>query len=130
MKDKRSTDAIDAALRYAAGEISREELNEYARAAADASCAYYAAYDASYAADAASYARAAYAAASAYAYAAASAYRAAASYYASYASYAARSASYAAAYRAAEAANQLDTAAICREVLTEAVIEKVKQLSQ
>jgi uncharacterized membrane protein len=34
--DERTTAAIDAAQRYAAGEISREELNEYERAAGDA----------------------------------------------------------------------------------------------
>jgi CRISPR/Cas system-associated protein Csm6 len=51
MKDKRSTDAIDAAMRYANGEITREELNKYivaaafdAYAAATATAAFAAAY--------------------------------------------------------------------------------------
>jgi len=42
-------DAIDACFRYARGELTREELNEYADAAYDAAyTAYDAAYDAAY----------------------------------------------------------------------------------
>lgn len=62
MKDQRSIDAVDAAIRYGNGEISRKELNQYTSAAyadaADAAAAY--AADAAYAAyaDAAAYAAA------------------------------------------------------------------------
>ena len=61
MKDQRSLDALAACLKYANGEISREQLNAAAYAAADAAAAAaYAAYAAAYAA--AAYAAAAYAA--------------------------------------------------------------------
>ena len=62
MKDERSTNAIDIALKFGRGEVSKEEL----KTAADAAYAAYAAADAdvyaAYAADAAAYAAAAYAA--------------------------------------------------------------------
>jgi hypothetical protein len=88
MKDIRSTAAIDAALRYANGEISRKELDEYSA---------YAAYDAAY--DAA------------------------------YAAYAAADAAYAAADADTLKSNLHQTAGICREVLTEAVFGKVKEMT-
>jgi hypothetical protein len=113
MKDKRSTDAIDACFRYAAGEIGESEMIEYARAAADAdsSSATYAsaaAYAAAYAAT-----RAYYSADRAAAAAASDAYSASDAYAAS---------------EAARAANRQQTANICREVLTQAVMEKVNIL--
>jgi hypothetical protein len=112
MTYKRSTDAIDAALRYADGEISREELDGYARATAyaDDAAAAYAAYADDAAAAAAAYADDAAAAAAA----AAAAYADAAAVYAA----------------DAAAANQRQTADICREVLTDAVFEKVNQKSK
>lgn len=125
MKDKRSLDAVDAAIKYGNGQISREELD---KAAAAAAAAY---FDASYAADAADYAAAA------------------ASDYAAFAdSYTSSAADYAAAAAAADAAvdaadadaayvaaddaadakeeNQLQTANICREYLTDEVFKKIK----
>jgi hypothetical protein len=118
MEDKRSTDAIDACLRYAAGEIDKSELENYAAAARDVANA----------AGAAAYYSAEYASRAAYAayYAANAAYYAAnaadAAYYAANAANAAR----AVAASAANAANRLLTANICREQLTQAVMEKVK----
>ena len=110
MKDERSTKAVDAAIAFGDGKISKDELKAAAYTAytaytaAAAAYAAYAAYDAAAAADAAAYAAAAYAAA----YAAAA--------------YAAAAAAYAAAYAAAPAAaarkeNQLLTANICRQYL-------------
>jgi hypothetical protein len=81
MKDKRSTAAIDAALRYADGEISQEELDMYASAAAANTAV---AANTVAAADAA----------------------------------------------AARFANCRQIAAICREVLTEAVFEKVREFKK
>ena len=46
MKDNRSVDAVDAAIAYGKGEITRDELNQYASAAVAASAAAVAAYDA------------------------------------------------------------------------------------
>jgi hypothetical protein len=116
MKDKRSTDAIDAAMRYANGEITREELNKYTAAAynADAAASYADADDvAAYAANAA------YSATSASADAATSATSAA---------YAVASAtSYA---DDAAAFNYQATADICREILTEKVFEQLKNYEQ
>jgi hypothetical protein len=119
MKDKRSTDAIDACFRYAAGEIDDNELGKYASAADSvtnvstdaARSAYYAAY----AAYAAYYA----------AYAAADAARDAAAADAAYSDTDAALVALVAA-SAARAANRLLTANICREQLTQAVMEKVK----
>ena len=114
MTDRRSTAAVDAAMRYAAGRISRDELDMYANRATAATtivdytndkATYYADYAA---ARAAADARAAHAAAAAAAHAdAASASRAAAS---------------------SKTANRRQTADICREVLTDAVFEKINQL--
>ena len=107
MKDKRSIDAMDAALKYANGEISRNELNAYA--------------DAAYAYAAAAYAAAAYADAAAYA---AAAYADAAATYAA-ATYAADAA--AAAY-AARKESLKKSADICRKYLTEEVFKAYKKL--
>jgi len=99
MKDKRSKKAVKAAIDYGHGLIGDEELKNAADAAYDAAYAAYAAYDAAYAA------------------------------YAAYA--AAYAAAHAAAYAAADAAkrdNQLLTANICREILTEAVLTAYKRL--
>jgi hypothetical protein len=106
---------------YADGKIGPEELKWYAR---DARAAYWAARDvwadrASEAADAA-YWTARYAADAAYWTAR----------YADYADYAAGAAYYAR-YAESEAggtANLLETAAICRKTLTEAVFEKAREL--
>jgi len=126
MKDDRSIKAVDAAIAYGNGEISKEELK-------DSSYASYAAY---YAADA-SYAASAYAASAASAAYAASAYAAyyAASYAAdaaadaaSYAAYYAADASYAASAASAAASrksNQIETADICRKYLGKLILEKL-----
>jgi hypothetical protein len=102
MKDKRSIDAVNAAIKFGMGEITREELNAAAyAAAADADAAAYAAAaaaDAAVAADAAAVAAVA---------AAAAAYAAAAD---------ADAAPHAAAAYARKA-NQLLTANICRQYL-------------
>ena len=112
MKDERSIKAVDAALGYGNGHITKEELNAAYAAAADAA---YAAYDAA-AYDAAAYA--------AYADAAYAAYAAA---------YAAADAAYAAtadadAYAAARKKNQMQTADICREIIGKEIISKVNGL--
>jgi hypothetical protein len=121
MKDKRSTDAIDVAMRYANGEITREELNKYITAA-------------SYAADAATDVASAAYNATTYTYAA-SAYAATAASAVAYAidtaATSAASASAAASDAAdASSANYQATADICREVLTEEVFEKLKNYEQ
>jgi len=116
MKDERSLKAVDAAIAFGEGKISREELNTSAAAyAADAA---YAASDAdaAYAAsDAFAAAAAAYAASDAFAayaaYAASDAFAADAA--AAYVAYAAS----AAAYAAAKKENQQLTADICRKYL-------------
>jgi len=118
MKDPRSLAALDAAIAFGRGEITEKELAAAAAYAADA--AYAAAAAAAAAAADAAAADAAYVAtATAAAYAADAAYAAAA--YAAYAAYAAD-----AAYAAARKANQQQTADICREILTEAVMEAAK----
>ena len=95
MKDPRSINACEVALRFADGLATRDELDNAADAAdaADASAA-----DAAYAAAVAAAAYAAYAAAKADAYAASN---------------------------AAKIDNQNKTADICREVLTKYVMEKL-----
>jgi len=102
MKDNKSIKAVDAAIAYGNGEISKEELKDAAYA---------------YASSASS--SAASAAASAYA----------ASYAPSYAaSYAAAAAADAAAYASAAAArksNQIETANICRKYLGKLILEKL-----
>jgi hypothetical protein len=140
MTDKRSTEAVDAALRYANGEIRKDELNVYVDAASDA-------YNAAYVVVAAA-ANRAYAAAAAAANAAAAATAAAATAaITTSAAIAASSAvanaaantlasavNYTAGYEeledcahVAKETNRRQTADICREVLTEAVFEKIKQ---
>ena len=130
MRDERSIAAVDAAIAYGNGAITRDELN------IAASAAYAAAYaaDAADAADAAASAAAdaayaAYAAASAAASAAYAAADAAASA-AAYAAYAAADAAYTdaaytAAYAAARAKNSLQTADICRQHTGQEIIERV-----
>lgn len=109
MKDERSIKAVEVAENYGQGLVSVTELEN----AASAACAAYAtaadAYDA-YAAYAA-YATATYA----------DAYDAYASTYAS--AYASVYASAAYAYDAARKENQLQTANICRELLTEEILK-------
>ena len=131
MKDPRSIAALDACDKYAAGEISEEELRAAYAADAAAAAAYaYAAY-----ADAADAAAAAYAYA-AYAYAAdaaTAAYADAADAAAADAAAAYAAAAYDAAYDAAYAArkkNQLQTANICREFLTDAVMTAVMAMDE
>jgi len=129
MKDERSIKAVDAAIAYGEGKISREELDAAANAAAyvayAASAAYADAADAAAAnaAFAAAYAysaaSAAYDVAAAAAYAAASAaydVAAAAAYAAAYVDAAAANAAYAA-YDTAKKENQQLTADICRKYL-------------
>ena len=109
MKDKRSRDAVKAAIKYGKGLIEDVELDD---AAADAAAADDAAADDAAAYDA--YAAAAYAAAAD----AAAAYDAAA---------------YAAAAYAADDAkktNQLKTAKICRKYLTKSVFELINTSSK
>jgi len=93
MKDQRSINACEVALKFADGQATREELNAYAADAADA---------------------AAYAAYTADAYAAAAAY---AAYAAADAAYDAADSAYAAADSAAKIRNQKRTADICRKYL-------------
>ena len=102
MKDQRSKDAIKAAIDYGNGLINEEQLISAADAAFSAASAAYAAYaaaDAAYAASAAAYA-----------------------------AYAAYDAASAATSAAAKKNNQLLTANICREILTDAVFAKYKRL--
>ena len=115
MKDPRSINACEVALRFADGLATRDELDN-ATDAADASAAdaAYAAADAA-AASAAAYAADASAADAAYAAAVAAA---------AYAAYAAAKADAYAASNAAKIDNQNKTADICREVLTKYVMEK------
>jgi len=125
MKDERSLKAVDAAIAFGEGKISKEELD--AAASADAADAAYAAARAPYDAAAAAYANAAAAAdddaAAAYAASAAYVAAAAAAYAAARAPYDAAAAAYAAAAAAANAAdtakkeNQQLTADICRKYL-------------
>jgi hypothetical protein len=110
MKDERSIKAVDAAIAYGNGEISKEELKDAASAACSASAA----------ADAASYAADAYAAAYTAACSAAAAYTAACSASAAAAYTAACSASAAAAEKPL---NQLKTADICRKYLGKLILE-------
>jgi len=111
MTDESSLKAVDVAILFGEGRATREELDDaasaaYAAFAADAAYAAYDAYDA-YAASAAS--AAAYAADAA-----------------ADAAYAYASAAYAYA-SAAYAANQQETADICRKYIGDLIIEKVNQ---
>ena len=134
MRDQKSKDAVRAAIDYGHGIISDEQLR-ITDAAAYAAAAYAAAfaataYDAAYAAYDAAYAAAFAATAYAAAYAAAFAATAYAAAFAAtaYASAAAYNAAYAAAaYDAARKQNQLQTANICREILTEVVLSAWKK---
>jgi len=107
MKDPRSVAAVDAAIAFGRGEITKQELKEAYAAAAAASSS------------------------SSAAYAASAAYSAAAAADAAYAASSSSSAAYAVAYAAAAAArtkNRQQTADICREILTAAVFEKLAAL--
>lgn len=124
MKDKRNIDAVDGAIAFGNGEITEEELellrfpdDAYADAidAIDSIYAYDTAYSAISTNCTATATYANYAAAtSAYAFAT----TAAAAYYAY--------GTYADAYATAEKENQLQTANICREVLTQEVFNNLK----
>ena len=115
IKDKRSVDAVRAAIAYGNGELDDNDLAAAYTAYAAACAADAAAYAAAYAADAAAAYAAAYAAADA-AYAAA--------YTAAYT--AASDAAYAAACAAdAEKENKLKTADICREILTDEILKLI-----
>jgi hypothetical protein len=127
MTDSRSTDAIDAALRYADGEITRDELTD---------AAYYSACFAFHDSNANIYENAAYAAYSA-AYAEANAYAAASAAAAAVAYAAAAAVAYAASasnsekkVERAKSANRLQTANICRKVLTDAIMEKMEEIKK
>jgi hypothetical protein len=139
MEDSRSAGAVDAALRYGSGEAEIGEPLSHSRAA---HAAYLEAATDAHADYADHVTRAARAATRAAAHAALAAHAANATAYAEdadayaaatdAAAYAAKAAAYAAksaddAYAEAEAASRLQTANICREVLTEAVLEKVGQ---
>ena len=106
MTDQRSLDALDACFRYANGELTREELNTFAYAAYDA------ASDAADAADYADYA----------------AYYAAAAAYAASADAAAAAADDAASATAARKESLKKSADICREILTDVVLQKYKNI--
>ena len=111
MKDERSTKAVDAAIDFGNGLISKDELKAYAAAAYAASAA--AAY------------------ASAAAYAASAAYASAAAYAASAAAYASAASDYAYAAAASSAdrkQNQLLTADICRKYISAEIVTKVNEL--
>ena len=117
MKDQRSLDALDACFRYAKGEITRKELNAYTNAA------FYAYTNDANAANAANAYAAFYAADAFYAYAA---------FYASASAVFAASA-VAVAVSAAAASSSSDrmkslkkSADICREILTDIVLQKYK----
>jgi len=122
LMNQRSKDAVKAAIAFGEGKINRAELNKYIYAAAAAAADSYAAY-AAYAAAADSYAAdtAADSAADSYAADAADATDAAYAATDSYAAYAA----YAAAAAVAKKQNQLQTANICREILTNEVFKKL-----
>jgi hypothetical protein len=149
MKDKRNTDALDAALRYAEGKISRKELEEYAGVSYVAvdnvdtydTCALVCSVintDTPSVASAATAADVAYAAATETAYApyaavaraiqAADPIAYAAGFAAAYAAAVDAYADAAVIANAAKEANQLATANVCRAILTKAVFEKVKTI--
>ena len=132
MKDEISINAVKVAIDFGNGIATRKELNAAAYAAftaSDAAARAAAAYaddaasdTAAYAAAAAAYADAAYAAAAAAAYADDAASDTAA--YAA-AAYAAAAAADDAAAGAASKENQLQTANICREILTDFIKSKI-----
>jgi len=100
MTDERSLKAVDVAIAFGEGKATREELDDAADAAADAA---FAAASAAYAAFASAYAADAY-------------------------TDAADAAAYASAAHAAYAANQQETADICRKYIGELIIQKVNQI--
>ena len=102
MTDERSVKAVDVAIAFGEGRATRDELDAATSAAYDATASA-AAYAAAYAADA-------------YAASATAAYAADAVYAAAYAAAAANA-----------AANQQQTADICRKYIGELIIEKVNQ---
>jgi hypothetical protein len=124
MKDQRSRDAVKAAIDYGNGLIDETELQTAAYAALAAYAAAYASYATASAADAADAASSAADAADAAAYAAASAAASAADA----ATSAADAADAADAASAAYEKNRLQTADICREILTDEVMEKIDKL--
>jgi hypothetical protein len=112
MTDKRSTDAVDAALLYAAGGIDSRGMHAYAYGTLDAYIDAQKNNDRHYA----------HAACAAY-------YTCIASNFGDTANYTAFAAYYAnIGDTNARAANQKQTADICREVLTDAVFEKVNEI--
>jgi hypothetical protein len=127
MQDERSVRAVDMAISYGLGEATDEQLiavaNAYAAAAEYAAVAAYSAADAAVSSYASAYA-AAYAAKAADAYASADAYTDAAAAAAA-AAYSAEAAYYAADAAAARTKNQMQTANICRELLTEEVMKLI-----
>jgi hypothetical protein len=128
MTDRRSLDALNACERFAAGEIGLSEMRVYVNAAAAAAdAAAYAAYAAAYAAAANAYAAANASASAAYAAVNTSASAAYAAAYAAYAAaYAAANANASAAYaavNAAAASSRKQTVDICRDTLTDAVMD-------
>jgi hypothetical protein len=131
MKDERSTKAIDVAILFGQGKATKEELNAASvdaasvDAASAASAAYVAA-NAAYASASAAYvaANAAYASASA-----ADAFASASAASAADAFASANAASADATYYDAKKKNQLQTADICRTVLTEEVF-KILNIAQ
>jgi len=123
MKDDRSKKAVKAAIDYGNGKITKKQLNT----------AYTAAYAAAAAAAADAAGADAYAGAGAYAAYAAAAAGAGAAYAAAgaadaYADVGAAGAAAAGAGAAYKIINQLQTANICRGILTKAVFEKIKKL--
>ena len=123
MNDERSLNALKVAKQYGRYKANDSQLKD-AYTAADAAASYDAYAAASYAAASyAAYAAASYAAAYDAAYAAAS-YAAA---YDAAASYAADTAAYDAAADAAKLKNQLETANICRKILTKDVLRLINK---
>jgi hypothetical protein len=127
MKDPRSTAAVDAAVSFGRGEITEKELAAAAYAAyATATATATAAATAAAAAYAATATATATAAATATATAPAAAATAATAYATAYAA-TAYAADYAAGAAAAKKANQQQTADICREILTKAVMDAAER---
>jgi len=126
MKDQRSKDAVQAAIDYGEGRIEKDQLKTAAYAAYSAYTAAYSAYTAdTYDAYTAAYS--AYTAAYSAYTAAYSAYTADTydAYTAAYSAYTAASAYAATAYAAAaRTKNRLQTANICREILTDEIFEE------
>jgi hypothetical protein len=125
MMDDRSTDAVDAALRYADGEISREELDKYATIAFDAICVDVIDILASTTAESA-----AYLASTSMSVHGVATYAANATYCAAVVAYYAANVTSASGCSTASAsvakkANRKKTADICRKILTDEVFAKI-----